>query len=180
MPPAKGRSKGTLLLPGRPPPPPLGKPEAAWCRGLFLGVEGEGNGKRDRELGRRGREARERIFLAAISSMKSAPSLLEAPPPLAIKLPGPNRELANSSFTGPSALRAPGSGREQGPEAARVREVNELEDPEEDCTDLRSGWEGVQPEAQRIAKVLGEGSSQRRAPPGARIPAPGMPSWGRV
>lgn len=60
-----------------------------------------------------------------------------------------------------------------------MREVNELEDPEEDCTDLRKGWEGVQPEAQRIAKVLGEGSSRRRAPPGARIPAPGTPSWGR-
>lgn len=41
---------------GRPLPRP-GKPAAFWCRGLFLGVEGEGTGKKDRELGRWGQEA---------------------------------------------------------------------------------------------------------------------------
>lgn len=60
-----------------------------------------------------------------------------------------------------------------------MRVVNQLEGPEEDCTDLRKGWEGVRPEAQRKAKVLGEGSSLRRARRGARIRAAGMPSWGR-
>lgn len=59
-------TKGTVALYGRTPPPP-GKPEAFWCRGLFLGVEGEGTGKKDRELGRWGQEAGERVLPLAIS-----------------------------------------------------------------------------------------------------------------
>lgn len=77
---AERHLNGTLLYPGRPPPrfpssPPLGKLTACWCRGLFLGVEGEGNyGKRDRELGRWSREAGERIFPTAMSPNKKNPA----------------------------------------------------------------------------------------------------------
>lgn len=63
--------RGPSRFPARPPPLSLGKLAAARCRGLFLGVEGEGNGKRDRELGRWGREVWERVFLVAVSFMKS-------------------------------------------------------------------------------------------------------------
>lgn len=50
--PPRGVQRGPSRFPARPPPLSLGKLAAARCRGLFLGVEGEGNGKRDRELGR--------------------------------------------------------------------------------------------------------------------------------
>lgn len=71
--------KGTVALYGRTPPPP-GKPEALWSRGLFLGVEGEGTGKKDRELGRWGQEAGERVFPLAISLAKGASSSQTSPP----------------------------------------------------------------------------------------------------
>lgn len=52
--PPRGVQRGPSRFPARPLPLSLGKLAAARCRGLFLGVEGEGNGKRDRELGRWG------------------------------------------------------------------------------------------------------------------------------
>ena len=77
--PSKGVQGGPPASPGRPPHlPPLRKPAAAWCRGLFLGVEGEGHGKRDRELGRWGREA-QGVFLAAISYDTRDPRPLTPP-----------------------------------------------------------------------------------------------------
>lgn len=64
------------------PLPRPGKPAAFWCRRLFLGVEGEGTGKKDRELGRWGQEASERVFPPVISLEKgTAPS--RTSPPLA-------------------------------------------------------------------------------------------------
>lgn len=61
-------------------PSPAGKPEAFWCRGLFLGVEGEGTGKKDRELGRWGQEAGERVFPPAISLARgTSPSQTSLP-----------------------------------------------------------------------------------------------------
>ena len=126
-PPTKGCSRGPSRFPRAPPHlPPLGKPAAAWCRGLFLGVEGEGNGKRDRELGRWGREA-QGIFPAAISYVTRDPRPLT--PPLSWPL---NYGAATENWPThrSRALHPPGSGREQGSEAARVRTVSELEDPE--------------------------------------------------
>lgn len=55
-----------LRAAGGPLPRPR-KPAAFCCRGLFLGVEGEGTGKKDRELGRWGQEAGERDFPPVIS-----------------------------------------------------------------------------------------------------------------
>lgn len=75
--PPKGFQRGPSRFPGRPRPPPQGRPAAARSCGLFLGVEGEGNGKRNRELGRWGREVRERVFPAAISSIKRDPGSLK-------------------------------------------------------------------------------------------------------
>lgn len=106
--PPRGVRRGPSRFPARPPPLSLGKLAAARCRGLFLGVEGEGNGKRDRELGRWGREVWERVFLVAISFIKRDPPLLETLPPLASKLLGHDWARANSSFAGPSTLRALG------------------------------------------------------------------------
>ena len=126
-PPTKGCSRGPSRFPRAPPHlPPLGKPAAAWCRGLFLGVEGEGNGKRDRELGRWGREA-QGIFPAAVSYVTRDPRPLT--PPLSWPL---NYGAATENWPThrSRALHPPGSGREQGSEAARMRTVSELEDPE--------------------------------------------------
>lgn len=95
-PPAEGRSGGTLRFPGRPPAPAPGEASAAR---LFLGVEGEGNEKRDRELGRGGREVRERVFAAAIASIKSGCRYLKPFLPEPFKS-GPDGERANSSIVG--------------------------------------------------------------------------------
>lgn len=70
-----------MALCGWTPPPPR-KPEAFWCRGLFLGVEGEGTGKKNRELERWGQEAGERVFPPAISLAKGT-SPFQTSPPLA-------------------------------------------------------------------------------------------------
>lgn len=64
------------------PLPRPGKPAAFWCCGLFLGVEGEGTGKKDLELGRWGQEASELVFPPVITREGgTAPS--RTSPPLA-------------------------------------------------------------------------------------------------
>ena len=125
--PGQGKSTHQRVFKGALPTPlpPLGKPAAAWCRGLFLGVEGEGNGKRDRELGRWGREA-QGVFLAAISYATRDPRPLT--PPLSWPLNyGAAAENWPTHRSRPFTLPAQ--------ERTRFRsgageEVSELEDPE--------------------------------------------------
>lgn len=91
---------------------------------------------------------------------------MQPPPPLLEAHPPPRGPPPSGLWKGTGSGGGAGEGQGAGRSSGKPRRA-------------RRGWEGVRPEARRIAEVPGEGSSPRRAPPGARVPAPGMPSRGR-
>lgn len=119
-------------------PPPPGKPEAFWCRGLFLGVEGEGTGKKNRELERWGQEAGERVFPPAISLAKgTSPS--QTSPPLACE---PRAATEHQpTHPRPAVFPAPSLGGDC-PEPARGRLGKVLKKVVEVAPRSGDGWEG--------------------------------------
>ena len=118
--PPKGVQGGPPASLGRPPTfRPWESRRQPGVAGYFWVWRGRGTVKRDRELGRWGREA-QGIFPAAISYVTRDPRPLT--PPLSWPL---NYGAATENWPThrSRALHPPGSGREQGSEAARVMRV---------------------------------------------------------